>query len=248
MAHANHTYPPLNTLKPVCENIWIVDGPVIEFGPALAKMKFPTRMTIIRLPGEKLFIHSPTPLAPDLKAEVEGIGTPTWIIGPNKIHYWWIPEWRDAFPSAQVYLARGIPERAGDRIDFDHLPLDERLGYPWDDSIDTLPVEGGFMTEVVFFHRPSRILALTDLIENFEPQKLGLLGRLLTKLGGVSDPDGQMPRDMRLTFRNQQADLRKAVEQMIMWAPERVILAHGRWYQHDGTAELRRAFRWLLRP
>ena len=26
------TYPPLNTLKPVADNVWIVDGPVIEFG------------------------------------------------------------------------------------------------------------------------------------------------------------------------------------------------------------------------
>jgi hypothetical protein len=33
---------------------------------------------------------------------------------------------------------------------------------------------------------------------------------------------------------------------MLAWQPERVILAHGRWYQHNGTAELRRAFRWLL--
>lgn len=30
------------------------------------------------------------------------------------------------------------------------------------------------------------------------------------------------------------------------WNPERIILAHGRWYRRDGTAELRRAFRWLL--
>lgn len=248
MVHANHTYPPLNTLKPVCGEIWIVDGPVIEFGPALAKMKFPTRMTIIRLQGGELFIHSPTPLTPELKAEVAAIGTPSWLIGPNKIHYWWLPEWRDAFPEAQVYLAPGIPERAGDRVNFDHCLLDQRSGFPWDEAIKTLPVEGGFMTEVVFFHRTSRTLVLTDLIENFEPQKLGLLGRFLTKLGGVSDPDGQMPRDMRLTFRNQRADLKLAVEQMIAWAPERVILAHGRWYQQNGTAELRRAFRWLLRP
>lgn len=32
---------------------------------------------------------------------------------------------------------------------------------------------------------------------------------------------------------------------MIEWNPERVIMAHGRWYEHDGVAELKRAFRWL---
>jgi len=33
---------------------------------------------------------------------------------------------------------------------------------------------------------------------------------------------------------------------MIGWNPERVILAHGRWYDRNGQAELRRAFRWIL--
>jgi hypothetical protein len=32
----------------------------------------------------------------------------------------------------------------------------------------------------------------------------------------------------------------------VAWQPERIILAHGRWYEKDGTEELRRAFRWLL--
>jgi hypothetical protein len=102
------------------------------------------------------------------------------------------------------------------------------------------------MTEVVFFHRASRTLILTDLIENFEPRKLGFVMRWLTWLGGVQDPDGAMPRDMRLTYAKRKDDLRTAVETMVAWNPERVILAHGRWYQTNGTQELRRAFRWLL--
>lgn len=246
MSHSN-TYPPLNRIKLVCDDVWIVDGPAIDFGPPLAKLKFPTRMTIIRFGDNELLIHSPTPLTEELKAEVEGIGAPKWIIGPNKIHYWWIPEWREAFPDATVYLAPGIRERSGGRIEFVSEPLDAPSGYPWDLDIATLPIAGDFMTEVEFFHRPSRTLVLTDFIENFEPAKVGLWMRFLIKLGGVSDPDGQMPRDMRLTFRRQKQELRRAVEQMIAWAPDRVILAHGRWYQSNGVAELRRAFRWLLR-
>jgi hypothetical protein len=29
---AQITYPPVNTLKPVAQNVWIVDGPAIRFG------------------------------------------------------------------------------------------------------------------------------------------------------------------------------------------------------------------------
>lgn len=238
------TYSPLNTLKPVAEDIWIVDGPVIRFGPALLKMPFPTRMTVIRLASGELFIHSPTALVPELKAEVQAIGKPRFVIGPNRIHYWWIPEWRKAWPEAQIYLAPRIKEQADGRIDLPAIELDRDAGYPWDAEIATLPVAGSFMTEVVFFHFASRTLVLTDLIENFEPRKLGPFTRLLTWLGGARDPDGQTPRDMRLTFAKPQ--VKAAVEKMISWNPERVILAHGRWYETNGVAELRRAFRWVL--
>ncbi|MBS0532400.1 MAG: DUF4336 domain-containing protein [Proteobacteria bacterium] len=239
-------YPPLDTLKRVADNVWVVDGPVIRFGPPLLKMPFPTRMTVIRI-GSELLIHSPTALTAGLKAEIEGIGRPRWIVGPNRIHYWWIPDWHAAFPEAEVYLAPRIREQAGHRIDFDCRPLDHDRGYAWDGEIATLPIEGSYMTEVVFFHRASRTLVLTDLIENFEPRKLNsFLMRWLTRFGGAQDPDGAMPRDMRISYPDK-AGLKAAVETMIGWNPERIVLAHGRWYDRDGGGELRRAFRWLLR-
>ena len=102
------------------------------------------------------------------------------------------------------------------------------------------------MTEVEFFHYASRTLILTDLVENFEPQKLGAVMRLLTRWTGAQDPHGQMPLDMRLTFCRNRGQLRSAIEKMIAWNPERIILAHGRCYETKGADELRRAFRWLL--
>ncbi|MDE2290188.1 MAG: DUF4336 domain-containing protein [Burkholderiales bacterium] len=241
------TYSPLNTLKPIAEHLWIVDGPAIRFGIAGLKVPFPTRMTVVRLAGGDLFIHSPTALTPELQAAVGQLGSPRWIVGPNRIHYWWIPDWHAAFPAASVYLAPRAREQAGAHIAFECLPLERVDGYPWDTELATLPVVGGYMTEVEFFHRASRTLVLTDLIENFEPAKVGSgLMRWLMRVGGVLDPDGRMPRDMRMTFAKHKRQLRAAVEQMIAWDPERIILAHGRWYEGHGAAELRRAFDWVL--
>lgn len=240
-------YQPLNVLKPIVENLWIVDGPTIRFGVPGLRFPFPTRMTVVRLAGGNLFIHSPTQRAPDLEREICRTGTPRWIVGPNRLHYWWIPEWKSAFPTADVYLAPRIKEQARGRIDFATLPLDGDRSFPWDQEIATLPIAGSYMTEIEFFHRPSRTLILTDLIENFETHKLqSLVMRWLTRLGGVRDPDGQTPRDMRLSFAKRKDQVRAAVEQMIAWNPERVILAHGRWYERNGASELRRALRWAL--
>ncbi len=237
------TYPPLNTLKRVADDVWIVDGPVIKFGLPWPKLSFPTRMTILRVEGGDLLLHSPTALDSALKDQVEQIGRPRWIIGPNRIHYWWIPDWHAAFPEAQVFLAPRIREQAAGRITFDCATLDRETGYPWDKHIATLPIASRYMTEVEFFHRASRTLVLTDLIENFERDKLeSWTMRVLTRVGGVQEP-GSMPRDMRLTFRGRRQQLKAAVQTMIEWNPERIILAHGRWYASNGQAEIAQSVR-----
>jgi hypothetical protein len=240
-------YEPLDRLKPVAEDVWIVDGPVIHFGFPWPKMPFPTRMTILRL-EHGLFIHSPTHLTGALDVLVPDLGEPRWLIGPNRLHYWWMPQWKAAFPEAEAWLAPGIVEQAKGRIAFAYHPLAGEQGYPWDSEVATLPVPGSFMTEFVFFHRRSRTLILTDLIENFEPQRLTPFWvRWLARFAGVVDPHGSTPRDLRLTFRKHRPQMKEAVERMLAWQPDRVILAHGRWYAHDGTAELTRAFGWLLK-
>lgn len=244
MQHLENAYEPINELKPVTDDLWIVDGPTIRFGMPWPKLPFTTRMTLVRLQGGRLFVHSPTPLTPPLRDSIAKLGHPTWIIGPNRIHYWWIPEWHAAFPQAEVFLAPRIREQANGHIDFDAATLDATSGYPWDEEIATVAAPGSFMTEFDFFHRRSRTLILADLIENFEPEKLdSRWQRWLTQLAGA---DGHMPRDMRVTFRKHGDELRAAVETMIGWHPERIILAHGRWFTQRGDQELRRAFRWLL--
>ena len=66
-------------------------------------------------------------------------------------------------------------------------------------------------------------------------------------IGGVTPPHGGLPRDLRLTFTwRHRRDLRAAVETMLSWNPERIIIAHGRWHETNGAAELQQAFAWLL--
>ena len=64
-------------------------------------------------------------------------------------------------------------------------------------------------------------------------------------MAGAADPDGKAPIDLRLTFLGGKKEARSTFERMVGWEPEKVIMAHGRPYEREGTAELRRAFRWL---
>ncbi|WP_230534128.1 DUF4336 domain-containing protein [Microvirga roseola] len=157
-------YEPLNILKP---DIWIVDGPEIRLNYMGLKLPFPTRMTVVRLPDGSLWLHSPT--EPD-GALIESIlerGPVCFLIAPNTLHYWWIPEWKARMPDAAIYGAPGL-ERVAKRP----LPIEHVLGdtppAAWSDVFDQVLVQGEGLTEIDFYHRPSRTLILTDLIENFE--------------------------------------------------------------------------------
>ncbi|MFB2938248.1 hypothetical protein ACE1B6_23625 [Aerosakkonemataceae cyanobacterium BLCC-F154] len=83
------------------------------------------------------------------------------------------------------------------------------------------------------------------MIENFEAKKVSRSLAWLVKLAGIVDPDGKTPIDLRMTFWGRKESARESFQQMLQWEPEKVILCHGRWYQENGTAEIRRAFRWL---
>jgi len=115
----------------------------------------------------------------------------------------------------------------------------------WAADLDQLRFRGSrVIEEFVFFHRASATLILADLIENFEREKLTRGMRWLARIGGVLDPDGKAPLDMRLTFAGRKRLAREGFGRIMAWHPQRVILAHGRCYERNAEAELRRAFRW----
>jgi hypothetical protein len=179
---------------------------------------------------------------------VEVLGPVAHLVSPNKIHYASIGLWAQRFPKAKCWASPGVHERAEQHkisIRFDG-DLGDQPDPTWTEDIDQLIFRGSrFMEEVVFFHRPSKTLVLADLIENFERKKLNPWMAWMAKLGGVLDPDGKLPIDLRMTFWGRHEQACKSYHRMMEWGPEQVILAHGRWYDKHGSKELRRAFAWL---
>lgn len=191
---------------------------------------------------------SPTEPDEGLRSEVDALGPVVHLVSPNKIHYAHIAAWKRAYPGAMAWASPGVRERAASQgvgVSFDG-DLGDGPEEAWSGDLDQLVFRGSrFMEEVVFFHRKTRTLILADLIENIEPEKVGGAWRWLVRLAGAMDPDGKAPIDLRLTFSGGKEAARTSFERMVAWRPERVIMAHGRSYERDGTAELRRAFRWL---
>jgi len=244
MSHVHTGYEPLYTLKNVAPDIWIVDGGWIKF----YGIPFPTRMTIVRLAAGDVWVHSPIQISAELAKAISAVGPVRYLIAPNWIHYAWVPEWQVHFPEALTFVSPGVVERAASRGV--KLRFDERLmnapAVQWGSEIDQRIADSGYHREVVFFHKASNTLILTDLIENFEQHKMPWWTRPLLKLGGVCAPNGGMPRDMAASFKRRRDHLSSVVRDMIAWEPQRIILAHGKWIESDGVHELKRAFRNFL--
>ncbi|RKF13010.1 DUF4336 domain-containing protein [Roseovarius spongiae] len=237
-------YEPLDTPKPLAPSLWLIDGPHIRF----YGLPFSTRATVVRLENGGLWVHSPTRLTDGLRAEIDALGPVRHLIAPNWIHYAHVADWQAAWPEALAWAAPGVAQRAakhGLDLHFDH-DLGAKAETPWAGQIDQMIVEGSKThREAVFHHRASRTLILTDLIENFETAKLPAWMRPLVWLAGIDAPRGRMPPDMAFSFRRKDL-LADAVDRMIAWNPERLILAHGQWYERGAVEELERAFRKVL--
>ncbi|MFY8047237.1 MAG: DUF4336 domain-containing protein [Erythrobacter sp.] len=197
-------------------------------------------MTIIRLPDGGLWVHSPVACAPDLVAVVEALGPVAVIIAPNVFHYTNLADWARAFPQATIFGLPGLAEKVPG-IAF--TALDQLLTARWAGSIDSHVVALGSFAEVVFLHRASRTLIVTDLLQNFEAYRIrNPLVRTVMTLGGAMGPNGRPSIEIRLAALAHRSALREGVRQMLAWEPSGIILSHGACYRTDAAAEIKRAF------
>jgi hypothetical protein len=238
------TYPPLDVLKPVSDGLWVVDsGPLRVFGLAL-----PIRMTVVRLPSGDLWLHSPTRMTEELREQLEREGRIRHLVAPDVAHWSFLGDWQRRCPDALTWAAPGLQDRkqvqkAGLRMD---RVLADTPPPEWAGEVEQVVVRGIGFSEVDFFHRSSRTLIMTDLVQNLETEGLPAFTRFMARVNGVAAPHGRAPIYLRLVVRAKRRDAARAAARLVDWRPERVIFSHGRWFEQNGTAELRRSLDWLL--
>lgn len=239
------TYPPLDIPKAVADDVWIVDsGPLKQAG-----MRLPIRMTVIRLAGGGLLLHSPTPFSAPLLNALQELGTVEHLLAPSFGHWQFVAGWQRACSAATIWAVPGLAQRK--QVRASPLRIDRQLGagqrFPWGEGIEVILVPGGAgFHEAALFHRASRTLVLTDLVVNLERDKLPPVERLGVRLFGSLAPGGMAPLHLRLLLRLRREEARAAAQQLLGLAPERVVFAHGAWFERDGQARLRRSLRWLV--
>ncbi|WP_126173594.1 DUF4336 domain-containing protein [Altericroceibacterium xinjiangense] len=235
------TYPPTDTLKPVADNVWIVDsGPIHPMGLSL-----PVRMTVIRLASGDLLLHSPTQYSPEMARQIEELGPVRHLVAPSIGHWTFLQDWEQAYPEAITWAVPGLRNRfqvrrSGVRLDRDLGPVPPGA---WSDEIEQGIIEGKGFREAWFFHTPSRTLLLTDLIDNLEPEKLPAVSGMVMEAAMATS--ATTPAHARAAIKLGGAQAKASVRRLSGLAPERVIFAHGDWFAERGAERLRQALAWL---
>jgi hypothetical protein len=233
-------------LKDIAPSLWIVDQP--DFNAGFAKVG--TRMTVIKLAGGGLFLHSPTRLDDETKRALDSLGEVRAVVAPSRAHHLFVGDYVKAYPSAKLYGPPGLVgdiedyrARSGARRD---LRLDAVLGdepqAEWAGEIDQHLFKGApWLNEVVFFHRPTRSAIFTDLVFNV-PADFKEAWLFYTIVGGRGRFGPH--RLIRRAIRDRKAG-RESVARILQWDFDRVVVTHGDVLESGGKAKFAEAFSYL---
>ncbi|MBL8516691.1 MAG: DUF4336 domain-containing protein [Betaproteobacteria bacterium] len=218
----------------VPNSIWHAQQP-LQFGP----IALTTRMTVVRLSDESLWVHSPITPTPERVADLRQLGPVRYVVAPNKSHHLFFAAFLDAHPSAQGFIAPGLQSKRPDLGHVQPLPIDA----PWGADLQGFFIEGlPIINETVWFHPATGTLIVTDLLFCFGAENRGFAA-LVSGLLGVRGKLG-MSRTMKLMTRDKRA-LARSVRPLLALRVQRVIVAHDQIIDDQAAAKLKQAFAWL---
>jgi hypothetical protein len=201
-----------------------------------------TRMTLIRLPGSRLLLHSPIAYSRELAAQVEALGSPAFLVAPNRFHHLYAADWQSAYPTCRLYAAPGLETKRPD------LAISGTLGVApvsdWSNGVAHVLVEGfPLVNEVVLFHEPSRTLVATDLLFNLGPDSPALTRVAFRLAGAYGRPSATLLE--RLMIRDRAA-FRRSLARVLDWQISRIVVAHGKVVEFGAKDALAKAYSWIL--
>jgi hypothetical protein len=225
-------------MREISPELWVVEAPLRFLGIEVGR-----RMTVVRLRGGELWMHSPAPLTDELRASLASLGEPRFMVAASALHgHRFMEQYRDAYPNLELFAAPRLDRRRKD-LAFDGL-LGTTPDRRWGNELDQTVFLGHLLPEVLFCHRASRTLIVGDLLVHEARPGAPLATRLAWRLEGVYGSLG-VPRSVRLATRSRRSALR-SIGRIFSWDFDRIIVGHGQVLESGGKAAFERAMSWLL--
>ena len=206
-------------------------------------VKMPVRMTVARLPRGGLVVHSPLALTDDLLRSVARIDKVEHLLAPSCLHHRFAGEWLRRFAGAPLWGAPGLSKQRKD-LAFAGV-LSGSGDTPWSSVLDQMLIEGApGLNELVFLHRSSRSLLVSDLLFNIR-RPANFPARIVLTLMGTRGRLA-MSRAWHRFTKDREA-LRASIEKLLAWDFERILPGHGAIYEHpQARKHAQAALAWAL--
>jgi len=222
--------------------IYIAEYPV-HFGG----MDILARMSLVKLRDGRLWAHNAAPLNEKLKQKIDQLGQVSYIIAPGTYHHLHVSDFQGHYPDAETFICPGLEKKITD-MKFDWI-LGNRPDHRWQNEFEQVVVTGTrFISEVAFFHKPSRTLLLVDLLENYGDDYTHSADPLLQFWwkhifhmwnNPKAAPEYQMGWGDRVA-------VKRALDRILDWDFERIILAHGNTIESNAKAIARKGWQKVL--
>lgn len=224
-------------LIPISDGVWQSGAPVRFLG-----LRLSANMTVLRLGGGELLVHSPVALTPARRAAVDGLGRVAHLYAPNLFHHLWLGEWSAAYPRARVHGPAALARKhSGLKIDRPHgAPEPAFAGV-----VDELHLDGCRLDESVLYHRASRTLVVADLVHNVGRPSHGWTA-VYTRLMGFHDRVA-LSRMLRWTAFFDRDAARRSLDEVLARPFERVTVGHGDALGGEARSAIAAAYAWLPR-
>jgi hypothetical protein len=196
-------------------------------------------MTVLAL-RDGLLIHSPIPISDGLLAEIDALGPVRAILAPSTLHHLFVADAQRTFPGVPTYAVVGLAEKRRD------LSLQTLDGNPWQGELELVTTGTRVAREVVLYDRATRTVVAVDLVEHFRDETPGTNRalRVLMRLLGMWNKPRPAP-ELRWMTRDRAA-ARQAIETILAWDFDRMVIAHGEPFERGAKDALREAWRFVL--
>jgi hypothetical protein len=223
-------------LHALAKDLWVIDHPLQVGGLQLG-----TRTTVVRLATGGVWLHSPGPLSPELVDEIAALGPVQALVAPNAMHHFYLAQNVRTFPQAILYVSLALPAKLKEPFMYETLSDDPPT--LWRDELAQHATRGiPKLQEVIFLHRASRTLILTDLAFHIR-HSASWFTRLFMRLNGAYGHFGPS-RIFRLLVKDRAA-LRSSLNLMEDWDFDRVIVSHGEVLEGGGKQAVQTQYAWV---
>ncbi|EGO03479.1 hypothetical protein SERLA73DRAFT_174974 [Serpula lacrymans var. lacrymans S7.3] len=230
-------------IREVTKGVWTFSCPFARFGI----MPIGGRTTAIQMKAGGVWVLASTPLTDETKSTIDALGKVKFIVGPDAVHYLFLPQFKKAYPDAKLIAVADVANKLSDKsLRFDGLwgqdPADTKYGF--EDEIKHCYFSGHSNKDVAFLHTASKTLIQADLLFNLPAREQYSKSSLSIPFN--FSPSSWLHQKLVSFIALDKGAMKRDATTVASWDFNRIIPCHGDVIETDGNKAWREAYKHFI--